>query len=222
MVEVWAKEDEAKLIQKLKTFPFSIATDGSTDMEATKLYPLVVRYFDFDAGKMKTVLLSLKELKGPSTGENIYNLVDEELRRKEIPWKNVMSFAMDNASVMTGKNKGVAAFIDRDNPHVFIAGCSCHLIHLAASKGGAKLQEDMNVTVEDALVKIYFYIDKSSKRKEHVETLQIEEGMKSHKILKLAQTRWLSLEDCTRRLVAKWDALFKFFKSEAEGSEIVA
>ena len=100
-----------------------------------------------------------------------------------------MPFAMDDASVMTGKNKGVAAFITRDNPHAFIAGCSCHLIHPTASKGGARLQEDMAVTIEDAIVvKIYLYIDKSSERKEQLESFQIDAGMKSYKIIKLAQT----------------------------------
>ena len=62
-------------------------------------------------------------------------MLDAELRRHSIPWSNVTSFGCDNASVMTGVHKGVASFILKENPDVFISGCSCHLLHLAARNG---------------------------------------------------------------------------------------
>ena len=43
-----------------------------------------------------------------------------------------------------------------------------------------------------------------------------------HKILKPAQTRWLSLEQCVVRLIEQWAALEMYFKEAAEKSRLVA
>ncbi len=42
IVEVLAEYDDNVITETLKSAPFSIATDGSTDMNSVKLYPLVV------------------------------------------------------------------------------------------------------------------------------------------------------------------------------------
>ena len=140
------------IIRTLKTSSFSLATDGSTDFDSVKLYPLVARYYDQEVGSIVCVLLSLIELDGPSTGENIFCLVFEDLKTKGIPWSNMLSFAMDNANVMAGMKNGVAGFINRDYPHVYFVGCACHLIHLAAQKGGKKLQAHLDYTIDDILI----------------------------------------------------------------------
>lgn len=111
VLEVLADDDSDSITQVLRQNPFSLATDGSTDYEASKLYPLVVRYFEPKIQQIVCVLLTLKELKGDSTGENIYNLLNDEFLSRGIPWSNVISFGMDNASVMSGMNKGVAGFL---------------------------------------------------------------------------------------------------------------
>ena len=71
-----------------------------------------------------------------------------------------MCFAADNASVMMGKCKGVAAFLVKKGPSLYILGCACHLIHLAAGKAASAL----TVKVDELLVDVYYYLDKSSNR----------------------------------------------------------
>lgn len=39
---------------------------------------------------------------------------------------------------------------------------------------------------------------------------------KPHKLLKVGQTRWLSLETCVSRLLEQYDALLSFFRSSEE------
>jgi len=41
-----------------------------------------------------------------------------------IPWWNCISFAADNASVMSGKTKGVVAFQRQKVPSIYIVGCA--------------------------------------------------------------------------------------------------
>ena len=53
--------------------PYSVATDGNNDRNsACSLYPIVVRYFSAEIGKIVTMLLALGTCTEGSTGENIF------------------------------------------------------------------------------------------------------------------------------------------------------
>ena len=143
---------------------FSIATDGSTVRGATEqLYPVLVRYYDQNLGKIVTSLLSLPSCEGASTGGNIFQLLNKEID----DWELCVGFCSDNASVMTGKNNGVAAHIKRENPAVFISGCTCHLIHLAVSKAADRIP----VKIDSLLIDMYYYLDKSTKQQKKLKAI---------------------------------------------------
>ena len=55
-------------------------------------------------------------------GENIFQLIEAELRSSHIPWDNCLSLGCDNANVMTGRHKGVYAFVKDKQPSVFLSG----------------------------------------------------------------------------------------------------
>ncbi|KAJ8041041.1 hypothetical protein HOLleu_15529 [Holothuria leucospilota] len=65
----------------------------------------------------------------------------------------------DNAAVMMGPQRGVASFVKRENENVFILGCPCHLIHLAAEKGASQLP----FSPVSLLIPIFYYLAKSKK-----------------------------------------------------------
>jgi hypothetical protein len=44
------------------------------------------------------------------SGEHIFGLMDNEFRARNIPWGNCLSLGCDNASVMTGQNKGMIVY----------------------------------------------------------------------------------------------------------------
>ncbi|XP_054628077.1 uncharacterized protein LOC129179195 isoform X2 [Dunckerocampus dactyliophorus] len=210
-----SSNDEQVITDLMCCFPFSIATDGSaSDMDGVKLHPLVVRVYEPSVGKIAVVLLKVVECRD-STSEGIYNLMDQELNKRKIPWGNCVSFAADNASVMQGARRGVAAFIKSRNPHIYIVGCACHLMHTAAEKSSSSLSID----IEDMLIVIYYYLDKSSKRKALVRELQMLCDTDVRKILKLSSTKWLALGKCVQRLLQQWEPLTRFFAEEAAGKE---
>lgn len=78
-MDALARED-AKKIADVKSSPFSVATDGSIDYGAVKLYwyPTVVQYFCDDIGKVMYVLLAMTECTEASTGNKIFQLVHKE------------------------------------------------------------------------------------------------------------------------------------------------
>lgn len=112
--------------------------------------------------------------------------------------------------VMQGLGTGFAGFVKCQNPSAYILGCPCYLISLAASKAADKIP----LPVEDILIKIFYYLDKSSKRHQNLKDIQVLCGKETHKILKHVATRWLSLGTCLARFVEQWDALKIFFKQE--------
>ena len=211
IVKALASNDEACITDAMKQSPFSLATDGSTDMEDVKMYPIVVKLFDASLGRVVVLMLKLCESR-ESTGKAIFELVNYELKKRGIGWENCVSFAADNAAVMQGLGKGVAAFLKLQQPNVYLVGCACHLIHLAAERASRELR----INIEDVLVTIYYYLDKSSKRKSNLRDIQVMYDGDVRKILKMASTRWLSLGQCVNRLLERWDPLTVFFGHEVE------
>lgn len=194
----------------MQTQPFSLATDASNDYEDVKLFPICVRLLNGN-GQIVSVLLEIKELNKSASGENIFGVLDDALKVHKIPWKNCVSFSCDNASVMTGRHKGVASYIHKVNSSVYINGCVCHLMHLAADKAAATL----SYCIEDLLIDSYYFLDKSSCRKQELKKFQNLCGVDTHKILKHVSTRWLSLGLCINRLINQYEPLKQYFNGEA-------
>ena len=125
MVKKMAENFKDDLTVRMKTGPFSIATDGSNDA-ADKQFPILVRTLNKTTGLVQSELLAVPLCLDRGTGENIFKLIQEELSGRLIPWKNCLSLGCDNAPVMTGKHKGVYAFVKEEQPQIFLSG-KCQL-----------------------------------------------------------------------------------------------
>ena len=211
IVNAMSQHTASIVAEKARTSPFSLATDGSNDGGSDQLYPVLLSLYDDAKGEVVQALLSLPALtEGSSTGENIFKVLDQELSKEKIPWSNCVAFAADNASVMLGKKKGVASFMKNQNSQCHILGCPCHMAHNTAEKAAKSLP----IAIDEFLVDVYYYLEKSSKRLKVLKSHQslCETGVK--KILKYETTRWLSMGVCIDRLLEQWKPLESFFKEE--------
>ena len=147
-------------------------------------------------------------------GKNIFLLLDSVMKENSIPWQNTISFSADNAAIMIGKLSGVSSFVKKENPDVFILGCPCHLLHLAAEKGASQLP----FMPVDLLVPIFYYLEKSSKRHKEFKKFQTMCCVESHAILKHVCTRWLSLERALDRQIEQGVPLKQYFQQESRCS----
>ena len=84
------------------------------------------------------------------TGATLFKAMDEVLKTRNIPWRNVVGFASDSASVMVGKRNSVLSRVIQQQGDVFSMGCVCHLAALCATGGLKKLP----VSVDDLLIDI--------------------------------------------------------------------
>ena len=62
------------------------------------------------------------------------------------------------------KNSSASRFREK-NESIFIGGCSCHLAHIAASNGNDAFSNYVGLNVEDVMVDLYYWVEKSAKRK---------------------------------------------------------
>lgn len=110
------------------------------------------------------------------------------MRSRQIPWEHNLALGCDNASTMTGHKKGVIAFARKKHPDIFLAGCTLHLVHIAAKKAAESLPP-----VDEALTDIYYYFNKSDTRKQEFRGTQELYDVDQKKNLKHVCTRWLSI-----------------------------
>ena len=116
--------------------------------------------------------------------------------------------------VMIGKNNSFLSWCRQRNPDIFVNGCPCHLVHIAASNGHDSFAKVIGANIEDLHIDLYYRFERSTKRKgvllEYMELC----GHEYAKILKHVSTRWLSLERCVRRTLEKYSGLKSYFLSE--------
>jgi hypothetical protein len=100
------------------------------------------------------------------------------------------------------------------NEDIVIAGCPCHILHNASGKAATAFSEVTGFDIEDHCVDVFYWFDKSSKRKsilkEYYEFCDTEcEG-----VIKFISTRWLCLELFINRELRMYEGLKSYFLSE--------
>lgn len=122
----------------------------------------------------------------------------------------MIGFAADNAAVMQGNKKGLQARFQTEIPNLFVLGCVCHSLALCSSEACKKIPTSVECLARD----IISYFANSSKRLTELKEYQAFFMIEPHKLLKLSQTSWLSLQAVVDRILELWDALILFFTHE--------
>lgn len=177
---------KGKLVSKLQVNKFSLIVDETTDVSTKKSIVLVVRFWD-EIG-IKDRFLDLVEVKN-CTAEGLYETIKTVLDENKIPYTNLVGFGADNCNVMMGQKGGVQAKLKQISPDLMVQGCVCHSAHLCASKACTKLPN----TIEQFARDVYAYFKNSSCRQDELQKCQIFKNENPHKMLRVSQTRWLSL-----------------------------
>ena len=119
---------------------------------------------------------------------------------------------------MFGQHHSVFTLLKAEIPHLFAMKCLCHSVHLCASHACERLPR----SVEDLVCEIYPHFSHSAKRLAEYKRFQVFANTEPHKLLKPAQTHWLSLEQCIVRVLEQWQALEEYFKEASESSRLVS
>ena len=198
------------VIELCKEGPFSILCDEGNDGD-DKNFAILVRLWDNDLGKPVTRFLDMPVC-NIATAMRLFEHIDASLNERGIPWSNVVGFESDTANVMMGKHNSVLSRVKVKQSKVYSQGCVCHLANLSLLAGVKTLPVD----VDDFLVDLFYFFDKSTKRKEEFHEFEEFTGTKELKIIKHCSTRWLSLEKVVKRVLHQWCALHAYFDLVSE------
>ena len=127
----------------------------------------------------------------------------------DIPLFNLIGFASDNASVMLGKQAGLAALLKKDVPWIAIFGGICHSFALCSATACDILDPEIVQFAHD----VYNFVAYSPKRKSEFAECQKFVEVAEHAILYPSKTRWLAMEHVVKRLLEQCDDLKKNFQS---------
>ena len=150
--------------------------------------------------------------------ENTFFAIDSTMTNDGVDWNNLVSIGLDNANSNMAIRNSIKSKILQKNSDLFVAGCTCHLAHLAAGAGGQAYQGVTDFDMKDHQVDMYYFFKSNTRRKgiliEYLEFM----GQEWEHMSCFVQTRWLSPENCCNKEFKKFPSLKSMFQSRTDNS----
>ena len=196
---------------------FSLQTDETTDISVTQQAAIMLRFFDNTLGRVRCVFFTLESVER-ATAELLFEAIDRHFQGSDVlSYEALVGLGTDGANVMMGLHNSVMSRLRSKQPGLIAMHCNCHIAALIANSACKVLPAE----VEELTTDVWYYFQKSPKRKREFEQFQCFVDTKPHKLLKACQTRWLSLEACVNRLIEQYDALLSYFRSTEDRLAVV-
>ena len=140
-----------------------------------------------------------------STAESIYATIDDTLKQFNIDWE-----------MCVGRRNSIKSRVLQENPSTYFVRCPCHMVHNTATKAAESFEAETGFDVEDMFVDLYYWFDKSTKRKNELSDYCEFCDVRYRAVIKHVSTRWLSLEYAVQRTLQQYPALRSYFLSSHE------
>ncbi|KAL0830065.1 hypothetical protein ABMA28_003522 [Loxostege sticticalis] len=223
--QVLAPHFKEELLKDIGTQKYSIILDESTDISVTKFKGIIVRYFSLTLNAVVSAFLSLEPVDKADANGLATSLV-KCLSSNNLPIANLVGVGTDNAAVMTGQHNSVYEILrtQYNLPNLILIRCVCHSLQLAVSRAS---EQTIPKHIEFLIRETYKWFALSAKRqKEYAEIYNlINCGKQPLKILKLCDTRWLSIEPAVARILNQWEELkvhFELTKDKCYTSDVLS
>lgn len=187
---------------------WSLQVDESTDISGKAQLLAFIRFIK--AGKFVNEFLFCKDLKGTTKGEDIFEMVNENILRSNLKWSNCISICTDGCPSMRGKNSGFAALVLKENHSVITTHCMIHREALVAKA----LPENLQIVLNEAVKAVNFI--KSRPLQSRLFT-QLCDAMDSDykSLLYHTEVRWLSKGKVLNRLIHLKLEIISFLDDES-------
>lgn len=185
---------------------YGLLVDDMADISNEEQMLAFVQYFDVDLGRLECKFLftaNVLEESASADATTLHGVITNQLQALQIPLKNLRGLATDGASVMTGKNRGLATLLKKDVISLVAVHCVCHRLALACTDTNVELEMIKNVETE--VTQLWKVFDNSPKKlaaylKVQEEIKQVTLGPKANKrigkrLKKACKTRWLSFDN---------------------------
>ena len=168
---------------------FSLHTDETTDITVHQQCGIMLRYFDNTEGKVRCVFFKLEPVQMADV-DGLFQALDHNLTGQHtLNYVNLVGFGSDGANVMLGKKNSVLTQLKAKQPYLIAFHCNYHIAALISNHACSVLPDYL----DHITTQIWYYFQKSPKCQRIFQEFQ---AFVDCKLLKVAQTRRLSLEAC--------------------------
>ena len=221
-IQLIAKIIQDQIVDQVKSCPtYGILMDDMTDVTSKEQMILFIQYYCRKEEKVKTKFLSVESVLDQSdscsaNAETLFQVFSKKLNELGLDVTKVGGMASDGASVMLGRNNGVAAKLKAIAPSVIAVHCVCHRLALACADSNQELSYIEKVTTYlTELWKLFEYSNQKMavfmKTQLNLINLQLLPSVKktAKKIKKACKTRWLSTDSAVRSAVENYPAIIQ-------------
>ncbi|KAK2724235.1 hypothetical protein QYM36_000930 [Artemia franciscana] len=138
-----------------------------------------------------------------ATAEGQKRLMLNHLSNLGVRLQKLISIGFDNANVNTGQQKELGVLLRAVVPDLFILGCASHSLPLCSMYAAKEMPDGLDVFIRDVTP----YVENSPKGIAELKAHQEFYHIKSHKLLQVESTRWLSSKAAIQRIQEKWNPL---------------
>ena len=197
------------LLRDVRNSHYSLIIDESTDVGTQKQLCVIVRYYSKKLGRITTTFLGIVILK-KTTAEGIFQTIQEFLIAKGLSIEKCVGLATDGCNTMCGVNNSVITLFREVCPNIVHIKCICHSIQLCSSYALKVLPRSIEYMVSET----YNWFSHSAQRQDKYADVYrtINVGEEPLKILRVADTRWLSIAPCVARILHQYDELKLHFQ----------
>ena len=152
IIQLIAKIIQDQIVDQVKSCPaYGILMDDMTDVTSKEQMILFIQYYCRKEEKVKTKFLSVESVLDQSdscsaNAETLFQVFSKKLNELGLDVTKVGGMASDGASVMLGRNNGVAAKLKAIAPSVIAVHCVCHRLALACADSNQELSYIEKVT----------------------------------------------------------------------------
>ncbi|XP_041844546.1 E3 SUMO-protein ligase KIAA1586-like [Melanotaenia boesemani] len=219
IVQHIAKEMQKKIVDSIvsSSSKLSVLIDEATSLSHKSAMIVYVKA-STDGATPEFLFLDLVELESQRAAgieEALLNSLNTAGFSEEWLQKNWVSFVSDGASVMLGKNTGVATRLTERYPNLFTWHCMNHRLELAVSDAVDEVQAVNHFKV--FMEKIHNLYSQSNKNARELQEAAQEVGSQVLSIDRVLSTRWVA--SSFRSVKAVWrsyEALNRHFENAAE------
>ena len=151
------------------------------------------------------------------TGETIFNKVQSEILIDKDIQRNLMGTSSDQGSNVSSEGVGLAGRLQSEYPYTIHVSDFSHIYNLIFKEGTTVFPK----TILDIISDISSHFSRSPQRRAKFDDIQMKLGLDPLQVLKLSETRWLSMKETLERILRLWDPLQVYYgEYEPRGLEL--
>ncbi|XP_069089935.1 E3 SUMO-protein ligase KIAA1586-like [Pleurodeles waltl] len=189
----------------------TLIIDESTDISVTKMLILYFKFRSVASTEHKTVFGEIVTLSA-CNAEAITTAVKEFYTANKLDLMKMVMFTSDGASVMLGKNNGVATRLKQSIPHLVEQHCVAHREDLGVDDAWKKVQ--MIREMETLLRTVNTVFSRSPLRKSKLDEIALVTECEAVSFRPLNEVRWLSRHFAVGALLCNYEVALKYFDHE--------